>query len=44
MLLYKVEQFSDLKRKSIKPIALKVEGENIRAMQRLIACLNTDAA
>jgi SRSO17 transposase len=34
---YMVGQFSDLERKSIEPIALQVEGGNIRAMQRLIS-------
>jgi SRSO17 transposase len=34
---YMVGQFSDLERKSIEPIALEVEGGNIRAMQRCIS-------
>lgn len=34
---YMVGQFSDLDRKSIEPIALEVEGGNIRARQRLIS-------
>ena len=32
---YMVGQFSTLDRKSIEPIALQVEGGNVRAMQRL---------
>ena len=34
---YMVGQFSDLDRKSIEPMALEVEGGNVRAMQRLIS-------
>jgi SRSO17 transposase len=34
---YMVGQFSALERKSIEPIALQVEGGNVRAMQRLIS-------
>ena len=34
---YMVGQFSDLERRSIEPIALEVEGGNIRAMQRCIS-------
>jgi SRSO17 transposase len=34
---YMVGQFSDLERKSIEPMALEVEGGNIRAMQRLLS-------
>jgi SRSO17 transposase len=36
-LRYLVGQFSALERKSIEPIALKVAGGNVRAMQRLIS-------
>jgi hypothetical protein len=32
-----VGQLSDLERKSIEPISLRVEGGNARAMQRLIS-------
>jgi SRSO17 transposase len=32
-----VGQFSDLERQSIEPIALEVEGGNMRAMQRLLS-------
>ena len=35
--LYMVGQFSELKRKSIEPIALNVEGGKVRSMQRLIS-------
>jgi SRSO17 transposase len=34
---YMVGQFSDLECKSIEPMALEVEGGNVRAMQRLIS-------
>jgi SRSO17 transposase len=34
---YMVGQFSALDRKSIEPIALQVEGGNVRAMQRLVS-------
>src|SRR3712207_5975871 len=34
---YMVGQFSDLERKSIEPMALQVEGGNVRAMQRGIS-------
>jgi SRSO17 transposase len=34
---YMVGQFSDLERKSIEPMALRVEGGNVRAMQRCIS-------
>ncbi len=34
---YMVGQFSDLDRKSIEPMALQVEGGNVRAMQRCIS-------
>jgi SRSO17 transposase len=34
---YMVGQFSALERKSIEPMALQVEGGNVRAMQRLIS-------
>jgi SRSO17 transposase len=34
---YMVGQFSDLDRKSIEPMALRVEGGNVRAMQRGIS-------
>jgi SRSO17 transposase len=34
---YMVGQFSELERKSIEPIALQVEGGNVRAMQRCIS-------
>lgn len=34
---YMVGQFSELERKSIEPIALKVEGGNVRNMQRLLS-------
>ena len=34
---YMVGQFSALERKSIEPIALQVEGGNVRAMQRLVS-------
>jgi SRSO17 transposase len=34
---YMVGQLSDLERKSIEPISLRVEGGNARAMQRLIS-------
>jgi hypothetical protein len=34
---YMVGQFSALERKSIEPIALQVDGGNVRAMQRLIS-------
>jgi SRSO17 transposase len=32
-----IGQFSELERKSIEPIALKVEGGNIRSMQRFVS-------
>jgi SRSO17 transposase len=38
-----VGQFSDLDRKSIEPMALEVEGGNVRAMQRLISDAVWDA-
>jgi SRSO17 transposase len=34
---YMVGQFSALERKSIEPVALQVEGGNVRAMQRLVS-------
>jgi SRSO17 transposase len=34
---YMVGQFSTLERKSIEPMALQVEGGNVRAMQRLVS-------
>src|SRR5918911_4061878 len=34
---YMVGQFSPLARKSIEPMALQVEGGNVRAMQRLVS-------
>src|SRR5215831_17571241 len=34
---YMVGQFSPLERKSIEPMALQVEGGNVRAMQRLVS-------
>ena len=34
---YMVGQFSTVERKSIEPIALQVEGGNVRAMQRLVS-------
>jgi SRSO17 transposase len=34
---YMVGQFSGLERKSIEPMALQVEGGNVRAMQRLVS-------
>jgi SRSO17 transposase len=34
---YMVGQFSELERKSIEPMALEVEGGNVRGMQRLIS-------
>jgi SRSO17 transposase len=39
---YMVGQFSDLKRKSIEPMALEVEGGNIRGMQRFISDVRWD--
>ena len=36
-LQYMIGQFSELERKSIEPIALKVEGGNIRSMQRFVS-------
>lgn len=39
---YMVGQFSDLERKSIEPMALKVEGGNIRGMQRFISDVSWD--
>ena len=36
-MLYMIGQFSELERKSIEPIALKVEGGNIRTMQRFVS-------
>ncbi len=39
---YMVGQFSELERKSIEPMALKVEGGNIRGMQRFISDVTWD--
>ena len=41
---YMVGQFSKLERKSIEPMALAVEGGNIRGMQRLISEVTWDEA
>ncbi len=39
---YMVGQFSELERKSIEPMALQVDGGNIRGMQRFISDVNWD--
>jgi SRSO17 transposase len=39
---YMVGQLSDLERKSIEPMALKIEGGNIRGMQRFISDVTWD--
>jgi len=39
---YMAGQFSELERKSIEPIALAVEGGNVRAMQRFISVAQWD--
>lgn len=41
---YMVGQFSELERKSIEPMALQVEGGNIRGMQRFISDATWDEA
>jgi len=41
---YMVGQFSAHERKSIEPMALQVEGGNVRAMQRLVSDALWDAA
>jgi SRSO17 transposase len=41
---YMVGQFSELERKSIEPMALQVEGGNVRAMQRCISDAAWDEA
>lgn len=41
---YMVGQFSPLERKSIEPMALQVDGGNVRAMQRLISDVVWDEA
>lgn len=39
---YMVGQFSELERKSVEPIALKVEGGNVRSMQRFLSDIYWD--